>query len=136
MKKIILLMIIVLTVSSGQVFAKHTHLCKYSDGNTYHSFDMTPGQSAEEYCKTWSSEFWKKNGKYDECLSRDYAMATRAYQSGSCKRYVESEKHYIQGCECKIEKLEDGTNAGYSCFGSNGCNTSQAMQELRSKYNY
>ena len=134
MKKIILLMIVLLFVSGGQVFAKHTNLCKYMEGNTHHSFDMTPGQSAEEYCKTWSSDFWQRNGKYNECLSQDYPMANRAYQAGACKKYVESEVYYLQGCECEIKKLEDGTNAGYSCSGSSGCNASKAMQELRFKY--
>ncbi len=134
MRKFLLLMIIILFVSGGQVLAKDTHYCQYRDGNSFHSFGMTPGQSAEEYCKTWSSDFWKKNGRYNECLSKDYPMAERAYKTGACKKYVEPEVYYLQGCKCEVKKLEDGTNAGYTCFGSSGCNASKAMKEYEFRY--
>ena len=112
------------------------YFCNYYDNGTYYSSSYTPGKTVEQFCKNWcDSDFWINNGKCDECKNKDYPRLSNAYNSGSCKKIMSPIIYNnVEGCECKVMKLEDGTIYGTSCYGtsnSNGCNTNKAMAKMK-----
>lgn len=128
-----LLLILALIMICSPVFAVK-YGCRYQENDVYYGFEYTPGETVTQYCKTWcDSDFWKKQGKCDECTKQDFPRMQKAYKSGACKKIMPPKVYNnVEGCTCKAYFLQDGTDYGHSCEGNGktSCNLDKAMKKL------
>ena len=130
MKKVLSLFIFCFVILSAHATE---YSCQYQENNTYYSGKYVLNATANEHCKTWcKSDFWIEKGKCDECLNQDYPRILKAFRSGSCQKIMPPIIYNnVEGCKCKVTKLEDGTIYDTSCGGGSSCNIKKAMAKLK-----